>query len=411
VNRTRQALTVETPKDQEWVSHPQFEEELYRRNAHFPDVKPITHGPQYHWFGYYDKFSTDPEDRFVLSMQVDFDDRSPKEDDFIRVGLVDIEDSYKWTQLGKSRAWCWQQGCMLQWRPGSTDEVMWNDRSRDRFVCHIVNVQTGDRRTLDFPVYHVRPDGKDALVADFSRIQSLRPGYGYPGIPDKSENISSPEEIGISIANLETGKLELLFSVKDIASIPYEDPAADDMHYFNHLAWNTDGSRFLFLHRWRSAGGRFPDFRTRMFTAAANGSDVRLVTDKPYVSHFTWRDPEHIAIWRENSYKLYKDDGSGSEETILNAPNGHHTYLQGNQWMIADTYADKDGCQNPFLFHVGTGRIVPLGHFQTLRYTTGELRCDLHPRIIRDGKRVIIDSTHGGNGRQQYLFDIADYIG
>ena len=153
MKKTRHALTTEIPKDQEWVSYPQFEKELYKKDVHFPDVKPITDGPQSHWFGYYDKFATDPEDWFILGMEVGFDDRSPTKDDFISVGMVDIEDNNKWTHLGESCAWCWQQGCMLQWRPGSTGEVMWNDRSGCRFVCHIVNVKTGNRRTLDFPVY------------------------------------------------------------------------------------------------------------------------------------------------------------------------------------------------------------------------------------------------------------------
>jgi len=42
--------------------------------------------------------------------------------------MVDLNSGDTWTQLGESRAWCWQQGCMLQWRPGSKNEIIWNDR-------------------------------------------------------------------------------------------------------------------------------------------------------------------------------------------------------------------------------------------------------------------------------------------
>lgn len=401
----------ETPKDQEWVSYPDFEEKLYNKNVRFPKIKSITQGPKYYWFSYYDKFQTDPSDRFVLSMQVEFDDRSPAKEDYIKIGMIDLQDNNKWIELGKTCAWCWQQGCMLQWKPNSKNEILWNDRVKDRFVCHILDVYTGKKHTLDYPVYHISPDGKKALSLDFSRVQSVRPGYGYAGLADKNENILRPDNVGISLLDLGNGNAKLLFSIADVASIKYADSNIDDdKHWFNHAAWNISGSRFLFLNRWRSLTNRFASFRTRMLTSDEKGSDLRVVTDKPYVSHFTWRDSEHIAMWREDGYKLFKDDGHGKEEKILDATNGHISYLPGNNWMISDTYIDKNDDQNLFLFHTKTKKIVPLGHFKTLGYKTGELRCDLHPRQTRDGKKLIVDSTHAGNGRQQYIIDIEDAL-
>ena len=55
---------------------------------------------------------------------------------------------------------------MLQWRPGSETEVLWNDRDRDRFVCHILDIKTGKRRTISHPVYSVSPDGQSAVTPD-----------------------------------------------------------------------------------------------------------------------------------------------------------------------------------------------------------------------------------------------------
>ena len=86
--------------------------------ADFP-VRPITSGPSCHWFGYYDKFEVDPSGRYVLGMEVNFEHRSPRPKDVIRVGMVDLEEGNRWLELGESRAWCWQQGCMLQWLPGT----------------------------------------------------------------------------------------------------------------------------------------------------------------------------------------------------------------------------------------------------------------------------------------------------
>ena len=39
-------------------------------------LRPITHGPRYHWFGYYDKRQFDPSSRYILGMAVDFDVRT-----------------------------------------------------------------------------------------------------------------------------------------------------------------------------------------------------------------------------------------------------------------------------------------------------------------------------------------------
>jgi hypothetical protein len=53
-----------------------------------PPVRALTRGPKFHWFGYYDKLEFDPSGRHVLGMEVDFEHRSPKADDVIKVGMV-----------------------------------------------------------------------------------------------------------------------------------------------------------------------------------------------------------------------------------------------------------------------------------------------------------------------------------
>jgi hypothetical protein len=104
-------------------------------------------------------------------MEVDFEHRSPTADDVIRIGMVDLEDGDKWIELGETRAWCWQQGCMLQWRPGSESEILWNDREGDQFVCHLLDVKTGKKRTVPYPVYSVSADGKTGVAPDFRTDQ------------------------------------------------------------------------------------------------------------------------------------------------------------------------------------------------------------------------------------------------
>jgi hypothetical protein len=141
-----------------------------------PPVRAITRGPKFHWFGYYDKLEFDPASRYVLGMEVGFEHCSPRPDDVIRIGMVDLQDNDRWIDLDESRAWGWQQGCMLQWVPGTASEIIWNDREGDHFVSHILDVKSGKKRTLPSPVYALSPDGRWAVSTDFRRINDTRPG-------------------------------------------------------------------------------------------------------------------------------------------------------------------------------------------------------------------------------------------
>ena len=383
--------------------------------SEFPPCRAITGGPKHHWFGYYDKWQFDPSDRFVLGMEVDFEHRSPTPDDVIGIGMVDLENDDEWIELGESSAWGWQQGCMLQWI--GENEILWNERESDRYVCRILNVETGERRTVPHPVYSVSPDGKTAVTADFRRINDVRPGYGYVGLPDPRGDELSPDDTGIFRVDLQSGASDLIVSLEQIAGlgeIPHPYPKA--RHYFNHLLFNPDGSRFIFLHRWRYPEG---NRLTRMFTAAPDGSDLRVVDDNGLTSHFIWRDPNHILAFSEQPsagkrFYLFEDGGDESIEVVGGDElerDGHCSYLPGGEWILNDTYPDKERNQMPHLFHVASGKVVPLGLFHSPKEYTGEWRCDTHPRFSRNGKLVTIDSPVEGQGRQMHLIDISEIVG
>ncbi len=380
-----------------------------------PPVRAITRGPRFHWFAYYDKLQFDPTNRYVLGMQVDFEHRSPTPEDAIQVGLIDLADGDRWIELSQSTAWCWQQGCMLQWRPGSTDEVLFNDRQGDRYVCQILNVKTRAKRTVPQPIYAVSPDGRWAVATDFRRLSDTRPGYGYNGIPDPNRDVLAPQDSGIWRVDLETGRQDLLIRLADVAKIPF--PGHDlsrAKHWFNHLLVNPDGTRFEFLHRFLEPGARA--HVTRMFTAAPDGSDLRVVDTNGVTSHFIWRDRQHILAWSKQpgpGFYVFEDQPGGKIEIVgpgMPTGDGHCTYLPGNQWVLCDTYPDRNRHQHVYLYHVPTGRVVPLGQFPLAKEYTGEWRCDTHPRLSRDGRSVTIDSPHQG-GRQIYLIDIRGIVG
>lgn len=383
--------------------------------------RPITSGPKHHWFGYYDKLQFDPSARYALGMEVEFEQRAPTPEDVIRIGMVDLEDGDRWVELGESRAWGWQAGCMLQWLPHSANEIVWNDRMDGRFVCHILNVRTGRKRTLPHAIFTLSPDGQTALSIDFHRLEDMRPGYGYMGIPDPWYGVNAPEETGIHKVDLLSGESSLIVSLADVAAIPYpHGEIREAKHYFNVLIFNPCGTHFLFLHRWRFGDG---PFHTRMLTARADGSELTVVDHSGHTSHLIWRDGGHILAWslrpsHGGAYYIFPnaEDGSCGPDRIVGRTkmplNGHCTYLSDNDWVLNDTYPQgEERLQDLYLYHVPSDRRFDLGRFHSPAAYTETLRCDLHPRSSPDGSKVVIDSAHGGNGRQMYLFEVGEITG
>jgi hypothetical protein len=261
-------------------------------DVHVP-IRAITRGPKGHWFGYYDKLQFDQTGRYALGAEVAFQDRAPTADNAIRLGMIDLQYGDKWIDIGDSRAWSRQQGCMLQWLPGSGTKVIYNDREGDHYVSRIKDVVTDESRTLPKPIYAVTSDGARAVRTNFARIDSTRPGYGYKGVIDPGADDLHPTNDGIYVMDLDTGDWKLIITYDQIARIP-QDTKTEGKHWFNHLLFNPSGTRFIFLHRAHPSLESKTAWVTRMFTASADGTDLFCVADHTMVSHFIWKDDKHI---------------------------------------------------------------------------------------------------------------------
>src|SRR5215472_3761485 len=140
--------------DSPYTIYTSFHEVLEGRNARYPAITrvsdPGTDGHRvYTGFFFYQCLQFDATDRYLLGMRVYVQNRAVQPSDRGDIGFIDLRDGYKWTKIGETTAWNWQQGARLQWRPAS-DEIVWNDRSDDgaSYVCRVYNSRTGKRRTL-----------------------------------------------------------------------------------------------------------------------------------------------------------------------------------------------------------------------------------------------------------------------
>lgn len=102
---------------------------------------------------------------------------------------------------------------------------------------------SGKERVLPMLVYTVSEDGKTALSLDFSRLHSLRLGYGYAALPEMTKGVALPDETCIWKMDIEAGDVVPLLKYTDFATFqPRPEMLVEgSVHKVNH---------FLSLVRW-----------------------------------------------------------------------------------------------------------------------------------------------------------------
>ena len=386
--------------------------------------QPMDHGFWFYNCMHKELHQFDASGRYMLALRVFFEGRDVEPTDRGEIVIIDLQNDNKWTKIGETTTWNWQQGNRLQWIPGSSEEIIWNDRSDDgqRFVSRLYNTQSKKTRTLPRPIYTISPDGLTALTHDYERMK--HGGTNYVGIEDKFDGQWAPEGVNIWKMDLHSGDAEPIISIREMAKLMYpEDHIVDQERtlYFFREGFNPSGTRFIFFVKDAKPGERA---RTEGFSATREGEDIRYVYKEP--SHHFWLDDEWIMDngWHTppgkqdqvRGYFLFKDDGPGkTKEIYFEAPTGHITLSRDGNWILTDTY-NMDGYIHLYMYHLPTKKLIPLAkletHFkrkQTLK-KVGYYRIDLHPRFTPDGKKVSIDSSHEGLGRQIYLLDISHIV-
>jgi len=361
------------------------------------------------FFGYYDISPFDSAANKLLAMKKPLLE-TKQENATLSVGIFDLNDQDPvFKKIGDSTSWCWQQGCRLQWYPSGNDsQVIYNkvmDGGYGAVVQEIDSQEIKDKYSI--PIYAISKDGEYGLSLNFSRLQRLRPGYGYNNICDKTINIAKPKDDGIWLVNMKTKVTELLFSIDDIASIKPLGSMDNAKHYFNHILFNPCGKRFMFIHLWMNKHNRYG----RLITSDIDGSNICVLNEDGYTSHYVWKTDKEIL-----SYSTHKDEGTQfylyhdqtEEREVIGkdilVEDGHPSFSNDHSTILLDTYPNRIREQQLFLYNLNAKNITKLGTFFSPVNYTGEVRCDLHPRWSDCNRYVCIDSAHNGT-RAMYVID------
>ena len=368
-----------------------------------------------YFFGYYDKSPWDAAGRYMLCMRAKDTWSEPDPNGEADIILIDALDNNSVRKLATTHTWNVQQGCMAQWLgPSFNEEILYNDLRDGKYCSIVLNVNTMEERVLPIPVYTVSNDGKSALSLDFSRLHSLRLGYGYAELPEKTKGVALPDETCIWKMDIESGEVKPMLKYTDFASFKPRPEMQENgsVHKVNHLMLSPNGKRFMVLYRWFCGQRKY----TRLITCNVDGTDMYVLSDDDMVSHCYWKNDEEILAFERKKecgpgYYLMKDKTQEWQHLWPQLSNdGHPSYCPtDNNLVVFDTYPSRSRIQEvklgPDNDTICDSVKTVARVFSPFKYDN-DTRCDLHPRWSRDGKKICFDSVFEGH-RGLYVINMA----
>jgi WD40-like Beta Propeller Repeat len=366
--------------------------------------KPINSEREY-FFGYYDRspWSTDMQ-YYVL--------HSIKNNEEIEISLIDLTNNTN-KVIDTSLSWNFQQGSMIQWFKDK-NQIIYNTIKEQRLVATIYNVDEEVGTDIPYPIQTLCPDGTKYLSINYKRLDILRPEYGYRPKVTNYSGVEPLEQDGIFEIEIQSKKAELIISFSRLIHNSRRPEMEDSDHKINHVVYSPNGSKFIFMHRWIGPNGKF----SRLYVSDSSGNQLKILLDDRMVSHYHWRDENHIIVWgRKDDIgdRYYLINVNTGELKILGknkleaSGDGHPSFSPDGRWMITDTYPDKSRQRHLILYDSKNDKLFKLGRFFAPWSFDEEVRCDLHPRWSPDGKKISIDSAHEGY-RKNYMIDLSTLI-
>ena len=381
------------------------------------EIKRLSTGPSHHFFGYYGINPWDGSARYHLALETDFHTHRPIPEDVARVGLIRC-DTHEFIPHAKTSAFNLQQGSMMHWinvnrtvnGNASAEEFTFNDWENGRLVSRALNPVTGAVRTIHGAIAAVSPTAPVAIGLDYGRMAHCRAVVGYATHTESNDVEAQPENDGLYQLNLQDGSSKLVLSIADVIRASKDKRLVGKRTWFNHVLFNTDGTRLLFFCRVRWETG----FYSSLWTVNLDGSDLEMQIPFGYkVSHFDWRDPTRILVSSDISGEMgFVEFTDGVRDfTPLGRGvlprDGHASFSPDRQWLLCDSYPDgPHRLAQLMVYNIAENRKIVLGEFHHEEQFAGDIRCDLHPRWAPDGTTVTFDSVHE-DSRQIYLVDLS----
>lgn len=364
----------------------------------FADILSIT--SHHVFFGYYDLSQMDNDEKKLLVHIAN--QKSNPQCDPIKICTYNLVEK-KYEIITQSFAWSWQQGCRLRWNPVDSSQIMFNNCVDGKYVCEIWDTNKKCRvREIPIALYDIDSNLAYGYGVNFSRLQRLRPGYGYSSLPDSTKGQRIPLNDGIFRYDFRKDEVKLIISYERLCE-DFSDNLYE--HYINHISVSPDGSRFMFFHLWSL--GDVNKWKMRLYVSDQEGKELKLLEETDVISHYTWKDNKTILTTKINNdsketcyyqYEIENGRKLSVKESHLYL-DGHPTYLKDGKAFISDTYPQPDNFQHLFCIDTESDRYYPILDIYHDPRMYGEKRCDLHPRVSKSNNYITIDTTYKGGSR------------
>ncbi len=388
-------------------------------------IKQLTTGDKHHFFGYIGQCRTIPwnsSGRYILGMEIDRIDRMPKPEEDAIVILIDTQDHNKILRIEKTHAWNPQQGTMFYWNPLAPEtQFFFNDRdvkSGEVFTV-LYDIEKKKRvREYRYKDAHignggVAADGSAFLGLNYGRLARLRLVTGYPKALDWSKNEIAPENDGMFIVDIKTGKKRLLVSYNQLEKkLKERNPMMKHTGLFiNHTLWNRDANRIYFFARsgWGDMKG---DKNNVPCSIRVDGTGLTL-HKKHIGGHPEWAEGSLlIGIEKHKNSRdrqiLYDVDtqkivGTLGEPSMFPKPEGDISLSPDGNWFV-NGY--KDSTKNYYsVYRRSDGGFSRSEGIDKGSYS-GDIRIDPAPRWNRTNNAILVPGIAKNRTRQMFIIQV-----
>lgn len=350
-----------------------------------------------YFYGYYDR---SPErDGKVLFHEMN--------DGYVNIIVKDMSSNTE-TIIGKSRAYNWQLGTRAMWL--DDDSIVYNDFDGKMYVSKIYRISSSKVvQTLEKPIQDYSIKGF-FLGVNYQRLRSYAKEYGYYCMPELSdEAFDDYEHDGIWQIDYNTGRYNLLLSIKQVLKCGETDKFKNGKHFVNHIMINPGGDSFIFIHRYYVGKERIDRLMYYDF------NELKCLFDDRLQSHYCWLDNNHVFGYggykgKNEFHTVNVQTGKVDiceELTSIHPKDGHPTKY--GSWIVVDSYPYYSRMQELIAFSLKSKECVKLLEvFHDMKHRLYD-RCDLHPRFSNDGKRVYFDTLFTGKRELCYI-DVSTII-
>lgn len=389
-------------------------------------VTQLTRGPKHHYFGYIGQSRTIPwnaNGRYLLALQVGFQDRLPGANDPAEVCLLDTEANYAVRVVDQSRGWNPQQGTMFYWNPEHPEtQFFFNDRDRRTGKVFTVlfdlaadggkGKRIREYRFDDAPVANggVAQNGGYFTAINYARMARLRPVTGYAEAWDWTTEVAAPKDDGIFRVDVNTGRRTLIVSFAQLKeAVRAITPDADKRHFFiNHTLHNRNNDLIYFFCR--------ADFEEQVngprvnvpFTVRPDGNE--LTRHEVFIGgHPDWEWGSRIIGSSEGKQVVYDTAQKqivaslGGKDVFPN-PEGDVSLSPDGSWFVN---SHREGEYNHYTFlELKTRRVVKSPPVFMSTWRSGPLRLDPAPTWNRTSDAIVVPGIAPDGTRQMFLLEI-----